>query len=81
MTWFETYQELDPLIKAGLSPLWFMTIHPFDDGNVRIARAIGDLALARADGSEHRFYSLSAQIQKERSDYYDLLEKNAKRAS
>ncbi len=78
LQWFETYQELDPLIKAGLAHLWFMTIHPFDDGNGRIARAIGDLALARADQSAQRFYSLSAQIQKERKDYYALLEKTQK---
>jgi Fic family protein len=78
LLWFETDQELDTLIKAGLAHLWFVTIHPFDDGNGRIARAIGDLALARADQSTQRFYSLSAQIQKERKDYYALLEKTQK---
>jgi len=78
LLWFETYQDLDPLIKAGLAHLWFVTIHPFDDGNGRIARAIGDLALARADQSKQRFYSLSAQIQKEHKDYYALLEKTQK---
>ena len=78
LQWFETFQDLDPLIKAGLAHLWFVTIHPFDDGNGRIARAIGDLALARADQSTQRFYSLSAQIQKERKDYYALLEKTQK---
>lgn len=78
LQWFEIDQELDPLIKAGLAHLWFVTIHPFDDGNGRIARAIGDLALARADQSTQRFYSLSAQIQKERKDYYALLEKTQK---
>ena len=78
LMWFETYQEVDPLIKAGLAHLWFVTLHPFDDGNGRIARAIGDMALARADQSKQRFYSLSAQIQKERKDYYDLLEKTQK---
>lgn len=62
------------LIKAGLAHLWFVTLHPFDDGNGRIARALGDLFLARADGSPQRFYSLSAQIQRERQDYYDVLE-------
>jgi Fic family protein len=62
------------LIKAGLAHLWFVTLHPFDDGNGRIARAIGDLFLARADGSPQRFYSLSAQIQRERKAYYDILE-------
>lgn len=55
-----------------------MTLHPFDDGNGRIARAIGDLQLARADGSPQRFYSLSAQIQRERKDYYDMLEQTQK---
>src|SRR5690606_1570919 len=69
----------DPaLIKAGLGHLWFVTLHPFDDGNGRIARAIGDLLLARADGSPQRFYSLSAQIQRERKAYYDILEKTQK---
>ncbi len=66
------------LIKAGLAHLWFVTLHPFDDGNGRIARAIGDLFLARADGSPQRFYSLSAQIQRERKDYYDILERTQK---
>ena len=60
-------------IKAGLGHLWFVILHPFDDGNGRIARAIGDLLLARADDSPRRFYSLSAQIQRERNAYYDSL--------
>jgi Fic family protein len=58
--------------------LWFVTLHPFDDGNGRIARALGDLLLARADGSPQRFYSLSAQIQRERKAYYDILERTQK---
>lgn len=66
------------LIKAGLAHLWFVTMHPFDDGNGRIARAVGDLFLARADGSPQRFYSLSAQIQRERKDYYEVLERTQK---
>ncbi len=66
------------LLKAGLAHLWFVTLHPFDDANGRIARAIGDLFLARADGSTQRFYSLSAQIQRERKDYYDVLERTQK---
>ena len=66
------------LIKAGLAHLWFVTIHPFDDGNGRVARAVGDLFLSRADGSPQRFYSLSAQIQRERGDYYDVLERTQK---
>ncbi|MEN9704724.1 MAG: hypothetical protein RLZZ393_603, partial [Pseudomonadota bacterium] len=68
-----------PLIKAGLAHLWFVTLHPFDDGNGRIARAVGDLFLARADGSPQRFYSLSAQIQRERAAYYDILEQTKKK--
>jgi Fic family protein len=66
------------LIKAGLAHLWFVTLHPFDDGNRRIARAVGDLFLARADRSPQRFYSLSAQIQRERKSYYDVLERAQK---
>ena len=66
------------LVKAGLAHLWFVTLHPFDDGNGRIARAVGDLFLARADGSPQRFYSLSAQIQRERKNYYDVLERAQK---
>ena len=69
-----------PLLKAGLGHLWLVTLHPFDDGNGRIARAIGDLLLARADGSPQRFYSLSAQIQRERKAYYDILERTQKRS-
>ena len=66
------------LIKAGLAHLWFVTLHPFDDGNGRLARAVGDLFLARADGSPQRFYSLSVQIQRERKDYYEVLERTQK---
>lgn len=69
---------MPPLLKAGLAHLWFVTLHPFDDGNGRIARAIGDLLLARADGSPQRFYSLSAQIQRERNAYYAILEQTQK---
>ena len=67
-----------PLIKAGLAHLWLVTLHPFDDGNGRIARAVGDLFLACAEGSPQRFYSLSAQIQRERNAYYDILERTQK---
>lgn len=74
LDWFNHTQGIDPTIKAGLAHLWFVTIHPFEDGNGRIARAVCDMALARADGSQQRFYSLSAQIQRERKDYYDALE-------
>jgi len=71
-----TGEEL--LLKAGLAHLWFVTLHPFDDGNGRIARAIGDWLLARADGSPQRFYSLSAQLQRERKAYYGILERTQK---
>jgi Fic family protein len=67
--------EIDPVLKAGIAHLWFVTIHPFDDGNGRIARAITDMQLARADGSAQRFYSISDRIRKERKAYYDVLEK------
>ena len=68
----------DPVVKAGLAHLWFLTVHPFEDGNGRIARAVGDMALARAEKSAQRFYSLSAQIQREREEYYDRLEATQK---
>ena len=73
--WLNAESNEPPLLKAGLGHLWFVTLHPFDDGNGRIARAIGDLLLARADGSPQRFYSLSSQIQRERKAYYDILER------
>jgi len=76
--WINESRDDAPLIKAGLGHLWFVTLHPFDDGNGRIARAIGDLLLARADGSSQRFYSLSAQIQRDRKNYYDILERTQK---
>ena len=78
--WANSASNEPPLIKAALAHLWFVTLHPFDDGNGRIARAIGDLFLARADGSPQRFYSLSAQIQRERQAYYDILERTQKRS-
>ena len=76
--WVNGATNEPPLIKAGLAHLWFVTLHPFDDGNGQIARAIGDLLLSRADGSRQRFYSLSAQIQRERNAYYDILERTQK---
>ncbi|WP_334188306.1 Fic family protein [Noviherbaspirillum sp.] len=78
LDWINGSLNEPPLIKAGLGHLWFVTLHPFDDGNGRIARAIGDLLLARAEGSPQRFYSLSAQIQRERKAYYDILERTQK---
>jgi|SRR6185312_1007812 len=78
LTWFESPSNLDPVLKAGMAHFWFVTIHPFEDGNGRIARAITDMALSRAEGSPQRFYSLSSQTCQERADYYDLLEQSQK---
>ena len=78
LNWFNTSTKIDPVLKAALAHLWFVTIHPFDDGNGRIARAIADMQLARADESRQCFYSMSAQIQRERNHYYDILEKTQK---
>lgn len=75
LSWFEQKNNIDPVLKAGIAHLWFVTIHPFADGNGRIARAIADMALARADGIPDRFYSMSMQIESERKDYYNELEK------
>jgi len=80
INWVNASSSEPSLLKAGLGHLWLVTLHPFDDGNGRIARAVGDLLLARADGSPQRFYSLSAQIQRERKDYYDVLERTQKGA-
>jgi Fic family protein len=80
LDWFEGDKKFDPVLRAGVAHLWFVTIHPFDDGNGRIARAIADMALARSENSPHRFYSMSAQIQKEHKDYYDILELTQKGA-
>lgn len=76
--WFNAQARIDPVLKAALAHLWFVTIHPFDDGNGRIARAIADMALARSEGSPQRFYSMSAQIRLERKGYYDILEATQK---
>ena len=78
LAWFNGPDPIDAVLKAGLAHLWFVTLHPFDDGNGRIARAIGDMALARSEQLAQRFYSLSAQIQKERGDYYAVLERTQK---
>ncbi len=75
LEWFESATKIDPVLKAGIAHFWFVTIHPFEDGNGRIARAIADMALARADNTADRFYSMSAQIETERKDYYDRLER------
>ena len=73
--WFESNQQQDPLLKTGIAHLWFVTIHPFHDGNGRIARAIAEMCLARSDGSAQRFYSMSSQILEERKSYYEILER------
>ena len=78
LLWFNTESALDPLIKAGLAHLWFITLHPFDDGNGRVARAIGDMALSQAEQTPVRYYSFSAQIQREREAYYTQLERAQK---
>jgi Fic family protein len=74
LEWFNSGTTTEPVLKAALAHLWFVTIHPFDDGNGRIARAIADMALARSEGSSRRFYSMSGQIRDERSEYYRILE-------
>jgi Fic family protein len=78
LDWFNANADIDPVLKAGLAHLWFVTIHPFDDGNGRIARAIADMTLARSENSPQRFYSMSAQIRQERSAYYGILEQTQK---
>ena len=78
LKWFNNVGQLDSVLKAALAHLWFITIHPFDDGNGRIARVISDMELARSENSSQRFYSLSSQIQAERNDYYRILETTQK---
>ncbi len=78
LTWFNQVPDTDPVVHAAIAHLWFVTIHPFDDGNGRIARAIADMALARSERSSQRFYSMSTQIRQERSAYYDMLETTQK---
>ena len=78
LDWFNGPPDTDGVLKAAMAHLWFVKIHPFDDGNGRIARAIGDMSLARSEGSSQRFYSMSSQIRLERNDYYDVLERTGK---
>jgi Fic family protein len=78
LDWFNRQSGPEGLLRAGLAHLWFVTVHPFEDGNGRIARAIADQALAQSEGSGQRFYSMSSQIRKERSIYYDMLERTQK---
>jgi len=76
--WFNLEQKVDPVLKAAIAHLWFVTLHPFEDGNGRISRALSDMLLARSDEQSYRFYSMSTQIRKERNSYYDILEKTQK---
>ena len=79
LRWFDNDNPaIDPVLKAGIAHLWFVTIHPFEDGNGRVARAIADMALARSEQSPQRFYSMSAQIRIERKAYYDMPEATQK---
>jgi Fic family protein len=78
LKWFNGPTKIDPVLKAALAHLWYVSVHPFDDGNGRIARAITDMLLARSEQSAQRFYSMSAQIRLERKTYYDTLEKTQK---
>lgn len=78
LEWFNASADLDLVLKAALAHFWFVTIHPFDDGNGRVARAIADMTLARSENSPQRFYSMSAQIRRERAAYYDVLEQTQK---
>lgn len=75
IAWLNAADGEDPLLRAAIAHLWFVTIHPFEDGNGRLARAIADMMLARADGCPERFYSMSTQIEAERKEYYRILER------
>lgn len=81
LSWFESQSDIDSVLMAGIAHFWFVTIHPFEDGNGRIARAIADMALARADGMSDRFYSLSTQIESEKKNYYKRLESQQRNTS
>jgi Fic family protein len=76
--WYNYEQNLDPILKAAVAHLWFITVHPFDDGNGRIARAITDMQLSKADGVNQRFYSMSTEINKQKKSYYTILEQTQK---
>lgn len=78
INWFNSESNLDSILKASIAHLWFVTIHPFDDGNGRIARAITDMQLSKSDGVNQRFYSMSTQIRNERKSYYKILEQTQK---
>ena len=78
LTWFNRESETDLILKSAIAHLWFVTVHPFEDGNGRIARALSEMLLARSDNSPQRFYSMSSQIRAVRKDYYNILEKTQK---
>jgi Fic family protein len=78
LNWFNADQNIDPVLKAAVAHLWFVSVHPYDDGNGRLARAVADMQLSRADGSNKRFYSMSSQIMKVRKSYYEILEQTQK---
>lgn len=80
LEWFNATPRVDGLLRTALAHFWFVTIHPFDDGNGRVARAVAEMALAQLESSEQRFYSVSSQIRRERADYYDVLERTQKGA-
>ena len=79
--WIESENEIDPVLKSAIAHLWFITIHPFEDGNGRITRALTEMLLARSDRSVKRFYSMSSQIRIQRKQYYEILEKTQKGTS
>ena len=79
ISWINDTEDIDPMLKAAIVHLWFVSIHPFDDGNGRITRALTDMLMTRADGLPHRFYSLSAAICQHKKDYYDILESTTTR--
>jgi Fic family protein len=78
LTWFESAKEADPVLRAGLAHLWLVTIHPFEDGNGRVSRAVADMALARSEDTGFRFYSMSTQIEAQKKQYYKILERTQK---
>ncbi len=78
LDWFNKDKSMEPVVKSGIAHLWFVSIHPLDDGNGRIARTIADAQLARADRTNQRFYSMSSQIMKSKNEYYDVLESTQK---
>lgn len=75
LDWFNNHDNINSVIRSAIAHFWFVSIHPFEDGNGRLARILSDMLLARADKSEFRFYNISSQINKDKKSYYDILEK------